>query len=368
MKLLIFNNPPPDRIDLDKKRFSFMASTLREVGLIAEYQIVSSILDLEKLLDHHKPDLVYSADYFLPDDNLEQQSIHEFLEERKTPFIGSDAVALSRVLSKSETKETWKFYDISTPGFCHILTTLGAERILDGFLQTSKFPYILKPDMEGNSRGLDESSIVFDRTGILEKTNELLKIYEIILVEEYLGDRPDLREFTVAMIGNQGHRLLMPAEITPKEQKLHRLITTEDKDRHRTLASPVQDAGLRDKLCRFAEKAFSKMGMVDYSRCDILMADGKLYALEINGLPMIPDKWFEVCAAGAGLDSGQYLLAIFAAGMIRYMNTANLHFKLTPEILNALPKKVWHTLCEGEPCSRKPIAENHVSHAAREVK
>ena len=84
---------------------------------------------------------------------------------------------------------------------------LGAERILDGFLLTSSFPYILKPDMEGNSRGLDESSIVFNKTEMLAKTNELLKIYEGILVEEYLGDHPDLREFTVAMIGTRNRNI-----------------------------------------------------------------------------------------------------------------------------------------------------------------
>ncbi len=354
MKLLIFNNPPTDRISLDQERFSFMASTLCDIGLNAEYQTVGSILELDELLDHLQPALVYSADYFLPDGNDEQQSIHEFLQERKVPFIGSDAVALSRVLSKSETKETWKFNDISTPGFCRILTTLGAERIVDGFLQTYSFPFILKPDMEGNSRGLDESSIVFNKTELLEKTNELLEVYEGILVEEYLGDHPDLREFTVAMIGKQGHRLLMPAEITLKKKKPHRLITTDDKDNHHTRASAVTDTGLRDKLCCFAEEAFTATGMVDYSRCDILMTDDKLYAIEINGLPMIPDKWFEVCAAGAGLDEKQYLIAIIMAGMIRQIKAGISLIDLSAEILNALPKEACRILCEDLVFSRQP--------------
>jgi len=347
MKILIFNNPPPDRIDHDRERFSSMVSILGSIGLSAEYRKVGTISELENQLSQIKPDLVYSADYFLPDHHAEQVSIHEFLEGAKVPFIGSDATALARVLSKSETKDTWKFYDIATPKFCQVLTTVGAERALDGFLRTSSFPYILKPDKEGNSRGLDESNIIFNKKDLLEKIDDLLKNHDSILVEEYLGDRPDLREFTVAMIGNKNHRLLMPAEILLKEKKTHRLITTYDKDQHHCLASIVSDDKLRNRLCVFAEEAFTTTGMFDYSRCDILMTDNKLFAIEINGLPMIPDRWFEVCAAGVGLDEKQYLIAIFMASICRHLLSGDESFILTDTMMRSLPPSAWHTFCEG---------------------
>lgn len=356
MKILIFNNPPPDRIDHDHERFSSMASILGRIGLSAEYRRVGTIMELENQLMQFKPDLVYSADYFLPDHRGEQLSTHEFLEDAKVPFIGSDASSLARVLSKSETKDTWKFYDIATPNFCQVLTTLGAGRALDGFLRASNFPYLLKPDKEGNSRGLEESNIIFNKKDLLEKIDELLKNYDSILVEEYLGDQSDLREFTVAMIGSKDHRLLMPAEISLKEKKPHRLITTEDKDQHHTLASAVSDARLRDRLCSFAEQAFTATGMVDYSRCDILMTGDKLYAIEINGLPMIPDKWFEVCAAGIGLNEEQYIVAIFLASICRHLLSGNESFILTAGMMRSLPPAAWHTFCEGG-CekSREPL-------------
>jgi len=294
----------------------------------------------------YSPDIVYCADYYLPGNSGNAESVHEYLEKTGIPFIGSRHAALERVLAKSEIKETWKFLNISTPAFCCVSRDLAANRILDGFYQTSSFPYILKPNKEGNSRGLDETSIVYDKTSLDMKLEELLRTYNEVLVEEFFGDHPDIREFTVAMIGNQGHRLLMPAEITLLTKKEHRLVTTDDKDLHRTKAVPVTDAKLHSALAAFARKAFNAAEMMDYSRCDILMTGGQFYAIEINGLPMIPDKWFEICSATAGLDSDQYPAAIIMAGIVRNIRSGRVPFRLTAEMMRALPRKVWRTLCE----------------------
>jgi hypothetical protein len=47
------------------------------------------------------------------------------------------------------------------------------------------------------------------------------------------------------------------------------------------------------------------------------MVDGKIYAIEINGQPMVPDRWFAACARTKNLDDDQYLNAIFWAGLVR---------------------------------------------------
>jgi hypothetical protein len=78
-----------------------------------------------------------------------------------------------------------------------------------------------------------------------------------------------------------------------------------------------------------------------------MMIDGSLYAIEINGLPMIPDKWFEVCANGAGLNSTQYVLAILLAGIVRNMRSGIGKLEIPDEIRDNLPEEVFNTLTKG---------------------
>jgi hypothetical protein len=42
---------------------------------------------------------------------------------------------------------------------------------------------------------------------------------------------------------------------------------------------------------------------------------------------MVPDKWFEACARGVGLDKGQYLNAIFLSGIARNLREGMLKKK-----------------------------------------
>jgi hypothetical protein len=117
------------------------------------------------------------------------------------------------------------------------------------------------------------------------------------------------------MIGNGGQMILMPCEIVFKVPKPLRIITTRDKDEHRTRAIPVDDLELCEELCELTIRAFHVAWGRDCSRLDVIYAGGKFYAIEINGQPMVPDMWFEACARGVGLDKGQYLNAIFLSGI-----------------------------------------------------
>jgi len=98
--------------------------------------------------------------------------------------------------------------------------------------------------------------------------------------------------------------ILMPCEIVFKVPKPLRIITTRDKDEHRTRAIPVDDLELCEELCELTIRAFHVAGVRDYSRLDVIYAGGKFDAIEINGQSMVPDMWFEACARGVGLDKG----------------------------------------------------------------
>jgi D-alanine-D-alanine ligase-like ATP-grasp enzyme len=121
---------------------------------------------------------------------------------------------------------------------------------------SKQYPFILKPDREGNSRGLSESCVVNDFEALQKQLMLMLTKYHSILIEQFLGNAPDLQEYTIAMIGNKENRLLMPAQIQLKTPKKIRVITTQDKDETHTQATPVQDVNMREKLVAFARRAF----------------------------------------------------------------------------------------------------------------
>jgi D-alanine-D-alanine ligase len=344
LKALILYCPKENRTVMDAERFSKMAENLKRAGIDAGRHSITSQAQLLRIIQEEKPDFVYSAEYYARDDSGECVSIHAILDDNNIPYIGSSPEVLELVLSKSELKKRWREVGVSTPPFFFVRKSDAKDL---KFIISSKdddYPYILKPDREGNSRGLDESSIVFDQKSLENKLKKLLQVFDDILVEKYLGISPDLREFTVAMIGNRGQRIVSPAEITLVKKKALRIITTEDKDNHHTQAAPVEDKVLKNTLTAFAEKAFDAAGVRDYARLDIIIAGGQVFAIEINGQPMIPDRWFEICSAGAGLDSNQYLFAIFLAGIVRNNEQEKANLKIPPELMRLLPGKIMDLL------------------------
>ena len=354
MKALIINRPRSERTNFDFERFSKLIEVLVSGGINGKYVVLETKAQLLNSLQAERPDIVFCANCYITGDANERLSIHSILAEQQIPYIGSDSNALALMLSKSDLKARWRADGIATPSFFLIEKQDSTISGLDDLDQAADYPYILKPDREGNSRGLDESSIVFDRTALESKLDKLLKTYKRIMAEEYLGIYPDIREFTIAMIGNGEQRLLFPAEISLKQKKKLRVITTHDKDNHLTQATPVPDKALNENLIDFSRKVFEAIAVHDYARCDVIYAGGQLYAIEINGQPMIPDKWFELCAFGGGLNAHQYLLAIFLAGIVRNNQQEVSQLIIPQKMKRNLPENIFKHLTQID------IEKNHV--------
>jgi len=346
LKVIIINRPKEGRIQEDSQRFQEMLTTIRRGGVDGRYYAIQTKSELLNILQSEHPDLIYCANYYIQDENGGMISIHRLLDELQVSYIGSAPDKLELVLSKIDLKEKWQRDNVPTPRFFKVYKSGSSIMGLEAAVEAADFPYILKPDREGNSRGLDQSSIVFDQNALENKVRELLRKYKTILVEKFLGNADNLHEYTVAMIGNGKNKLLMPAEIKLKQKKEVRIVTTQDKDNHLTQAIPVRDPLLFQKLVDFAKKVFESADMRDYSRCDLIMVDEKLYAIEINGLPMVPDKWFEVCASGVSLDSEQYIDAIIMAGMGRAIKNRKRDMQVPLQMAQILPASIFARLMD----------------------
>ena len=344
MKVSLLSSPRANQISNKTKRLQRIISALERSGIDGNFHFFDTKKQLQQILQAEKPDLVFCVDYYTRGDANEPENIHQILEDLQVPYIGSDPAALELVLSKSELKKKWLHNHVSTPPYFVVQKSDSPNRKMKILDKAVDYPYILKPDREGNSRGLDANSIVFNRMTLESKLKELLAAYEEVLIEKYLGTCPDIREYTVAMIGNRGNWLLMPARVILKQKKKFRMITTRDKEDHLTRAVPVLDEDMRKRIMAESERAFEVAGVRDYSRCDMIFADGELFAIEINGQPMIPDKWFEECARGLKLDTDQCINAIFLAGLMRNIKEGKINIQIPSGLRGVLPAEIFERL------------------------
>lgn len=313
-------------------------------GFKAHLTYPETLGDIISAIDVYKPDLVFCAlDHIIEKykNNNITHNVHKYFEMNNVNYIGSSSEIIELALSKSALKIEWEKHKINTPPFVFIgHHESNLEPGIKKLIELGAFPYILKPENLGNSRGIDDSSIVHNAIELTQGLARLRAQYQgAILIEHYLGEYRDMMEITCAMIGEPGSMRLMPAQIVLKDSKKHHLVTTEDKDQNRTILQPLP-AELRAKVIDFAKSAFEVAGVRDYARGDFFFADGKLWAIEINGQPMIPDQWFADAAEFDGLTEEQYLVAIVAAGYRRLKREGKID-KPFPEAAEQLLKEVF---------------------------
>jgi D-alanine-D-alanine ligase len=299
-------------------RIETMAGILAEAGASALVCPARSGKELESLLRSQKPHLVFSASHRIPDKGGRSRKVHELLESLGYPYVGSSGKVLEIALSKNGTKRLWRSKGIPSPESFMIWEKRDGSIVgMDRLSRAANYPYIVKPAKEGNSRGITESSVAGSLEELTASVREAIAFHKELIIERFLGLEEDFREFTVALVGNGMRRRLLPSEIKVGGEGKFRLVTTESKDSGEAAAVPVAEERLRIELSRLAGKAFDALGVRDYSRCDILLSGGKLYAIEVNGQPMVPDPWFEACARQAEMGEGRYILAIAAAAVAR---------------------------------------------------
>ena len=142
---------------------------------------INSEEDLEKLVVR-KPDLVFSGvKYF----NFNNRNIwlNDYLERYDIPYIASSREALDNESDKNRAKKIMQKAKIKTADF--FITTPGKHKTESSI--PIKFPLFIKPVTGGDSRGVDENSIVYDFLSFKAKVLDIkLKHNLSSLVETYL--------------------------------------------------------------------------------------------------------------------------------------------------------------------------------------
>jgi D-alanine-D-alanine ligase len=254
--------------------------------------IVDNMSDLDKLVAK-KPDLVILGmklvllDTTKSYDDSPKIWLSDYLESHNIAYTGSDTKALIIEFDKPIAKQ--KVMDAALQSSAYFISSIKQPV----FAHNLKFPLFVKPTNRGDSKGIDEMSVVYSQPELEAKITAIHdECSSDALVEEYLSGR----EFSVAVIrqADSNALLAMPIEITsPVDAKGNSFLSEAVKyaDSERVLA--IDDASLKDELNALAIGVFEALGSRDYGRIDMrLDSMGTPSFIEANLMPGLSDHGY----------------------------------------------------------------------------
>lgn len=244
-------------------------------------------------------------------------------EELGIPATGSDAYTLCITLDKALTKKILAGYGIHSPRS----RCVTQEWLKAGGLDELAFPVIVKPNFEGSSKGISQSSVAQDPFELAKVLEDLLERYpDGVLIERYVPG------FDVRVYRIDGVPKLPPVEIVvdASYKRQHEILDFDlaHKDiRFISFQAPPRiGTKLADRLEAVAERAFDALRMRDLAALDFRVGlDGEIYFLSATALPSLePNAPLFAATAAAGLDYDATINAVLRSAAGRASLTAQL--------------------------------------------
>jgi D-alanine-D-alanine ligase len=306
----------------DESTVNAIASALRKGG--CRVIKIEADEDAYAKLRRYRPDIVFNIAEGLRGESRESH-IPAMLEMLGIPYTGSNPATLAICLDKAMTHKVLSAYGIPSPKF-QVFKRPGEE--LSGELS---FPLVVKPLLEGSSKGIRSSSLVKDEESLRRQVSWVIKTYrQPAIVEEFMPGR----EFTVGLIGNEEPVVLPIVEICLEKlpSGASPIYSYEAKWVWDTPENPLEifecPAKVADDLKREIEeiaiKTFKVLNCRDLCRIDMrLDSEGVPRVLEVNPLPgLIPDPKAHSClpeaARAAGFTYDELICTILWQALKRY--------------------------------------------------
>ncbi len=272
-------------------QLSMLATLSKHYAKVA-ITIVDDMAGLERLVAK-KPDLVVLGmklvllDPSKSYDDSPKVWLSTYLEEHGINFTGSDTAALTLEFDKHVAKQA--VMDAGLRSSAYFISRIDRPDLEHNLT----FPLFVKPTNRGDSKGIDEQSVVHADADLESK---VLSIHNDLssdaLIEEYLPGR----EFSVAVIRRPRveELLAMPVEITsPADAKGNRFLSEAVKQADSEEVVAISDAELKDSLNALAVGVFRALGSRDYGRIDMRLDDsGNPHFIEANLMPGLSDHGY----------------------------------------------------------------------------
>jgi D-alanine--D-alanine ligase len=208
-------------------------------------------------------------------------------EQLGMPSTGPDAYSLCVTLDKALTKKIVAGYGVPSPRG-RLITS---ETLRTGGLDDAVFPAIVKPNYEGSSKGITQSSVVDDPTELARAVDEMLPAYpEGLLVEPYIAG------VDVAVCFLEGmpplERVMTPVEcvVDASYRRLHAICDYDLKHQDRGSMTwrgpPELPATVIEKVRGISERVATALALRDAGKIDLRVTPGgQVWFLSSTGLP-----------------------------------------------------------------------------------
>ncbi|MCM8775906.1 MAG: D-alanine--D-alanine ligase [Candidatus Omnitrophica bacterium] len=200
----------------------------------------------------------------------EDGTIQRYLDNRRIPYVGSDAAGSARAFNKLKAKRIFQQNGVPTPEYT-VITPSNWKEVLQDF----PAPFFVKPLCDGSSIGVFP---VEDLSESAENITDALKKYGELLVEKKIRGR----EFTVGILG---FKALPVIELKPKRPFFDYCAKYTSGMTDYLIPAPIPTK-LAVRLQKIALRAHRCLKLRDFSRVD-MMADSENhpYVLEVNSIP-----------------------------------------------------------------------------------
>ncbi|HEV3168072.1 MAG TPA: D-alanine--D-alanine ligase, partial [Isosphaeraceae bacterium] len=235
-----------------------------------------------------KPDLVFNLVEGFAGSSGGEAHLTSLIELFGYPYTGCPPEAQALCRRKAATKALLRGYGLPTAPF----TVARADRPLPDLEGAG--PWIVKPESEDASLGIDQHSVVTEPAEVAERVRQLGLAYgPRVLIEAYLPGP----EYNVGILGLPHPQALAIAEVLYRvEPGAWPILTYAAKwnegsaeDRASPIGCPARIAPeIAARLETLAVRAFEATGCRDYARVDFrLDAQGEPMILEVNPNPDI---------------------------------------------------------------------------------
>ncbi len=280
---------------------------------------------LEKVLAE-PPDLVWNLAEGEGTGRCREARVPAALEMLGIPCTGSDPLTLAATLDKDMAKLLVRAAGVLVPDGLVVSPSAGRDRtavraLLNGLAQRVAPPWIVKPALEGSSKGIRARCLADSVEEAADLLIALIADYEQpILVEEFIvGD-----EVTVGLVGEGDETETLGVMRIYPQRADERFVYSLDmkRDWQATMAyeAPARLAAEASAaLVGSAQRAYRALGCRDVARIDFRIRDGIPYFLEANPLPGLSPEYGDLVflARGAGLSHPALIRRILGATLRR---------------------------------------------------
>jgi len=304
--------------------------------------VVKTVADLDKLVAK-RPDLVVlGTKLVLLEPSMGYDSspklwLSSYLNEHGINFTGSDTNALISQFDKPAAKQQVRAAGLRTAAYF-------ISRVEEPtFRHNLTYPLFVKLPNRGDSKGIDERSLVYSQAELESKIAFIHSEYSSdALIEEYLPGR----EFSVAIMKQSldGSLLAMPIEITTAPDTYGNSFLSEavkKADSEKVIA--VTDPKLREAVSNLAIGVFKALGSRDYGRVDMRLDSlGAPNFIEANLMPGLSTHGYlaRCCYMNEGISYEDMILSIVDLALARSIDLLGM----LPVAINAHPKETTRSL------------------------